>query len=96
MPRLFKFPEFDDDVHFFRFTSEIFLFKKIGQKFQSCYKILFKLFNLVVGSFKCGKLLKIPKNSSALYSILFNFKKHTFYFELINVFPIKHVLKILY
>ena len=49
-----------------------------------------------MGSFKCGKLLKIPKNSSALFSILFNFKKHTFYFELINVFPIKHVLKNLY
>ena len=49
-----------------------------------------------MASFKCGKLLKIPKNSSALFSIFFNFKKHTFYFELINVFPIKHVLKNLY
>ena len=53
------------------FLEKSYLFQeKFVSNFQSCYKILFALFNLIVPSLYFGKLVKIPENASALPSVL--------------------------
>ena len=44
--------------------------EKLIPNYQSCYKILFKLFNLIVTCF-CWVLVKNPENVSALQSAFF-------------------------
>ena len=44
--------------------------EKLAPNFQICYKVLFKLFNLIVVSFCFGKLVKIPENASAQQIVL--------------------------
>ena len=55
---------------FFRLGLEISFAVKLVQDFKSCYKILFKLFNLITASFCFGKLVKISENVSVLQSVL--------------------------
>ena len=56
-------------ISFFLEKSSLFQ-EKFVSNFQSCYKILFALFNLIVPSLYFGKLVKIPENASALPSVL--------------------------
>ena len=54
----------------FFLEKSYFFQEKFVSVFQSCYKILFTLFNLIVPSLYFGKLVKIPENASALHSVL--------------------------
>ena len=58
----------------FRNLMKMFGFFRLGleilKDFKSCYKILFKLFNLITASFCFGKLVKISENVSVLQSVL--------------------------
>ena len=48
----------------------IFIFLFIRESFESFYKFLFKLFNLITFRFCFGKLVKISENASTLQSFL--------------------------
>ena len=72
--------------------------EKLFPNLSSCYKILFKLFNLTMANFYFGKLVKTLESVSVLKSVLFNFKiilerEQNFCFISINYFLVKHVLK---
>ena len=84
--------EFDDNNNFFCFGPEI--------SFLSLYKILLKLFNLIVASFCFGKLVKILAKCflSAERELLlklgfirinFDYYIQVFYFTSINFFHYK-------
>ena len=67
---LFKYVEFDDDIHFFCFGPEKFFLEKLTPNYESCYKFLFNLFNFIMSSFCFDKLFNIYQNTATLQSSL--------------------------
>ena len=67
---LFKYVEFDNDIHFFCFGPKKFFLEKLIPNYESCYKFLFNLFNFIMYSFCFDKLFNIYENTATLQSPL--------------------------